>query len=76
MLTEFKKYGFYELDYMSIPDAKLISQSNFHFSWGVSGSITRWQNEQSIINLSKESNSLVAVWHIKGTKQFNNSPSL
>lgn len=71
MLIEFKKYGFYQLDYLVIGQPAIFTQSNYHYSWGVSASITGWNRTDVVKELDK--NCLIAAWHLKGTHQFNNS---
>lgn len=73
MTIEFKKYGFYELCYSSLVESTIFTQCNYHYSWGVSGSIMGWSSEQSVINMAKDNSSIVAAWHLKGTHKFNNS---
>lgn len=76
MNTDFKRHGIVDL-YTCLPHySKIVAQLNYHYSWGTSVSVLGWKDEQSAIDLAAESDCIVAAWHIKGTKQFNNSPTL
>lgn len=71
MVTEFNKYGFYQLDYLVIGKPVIFTQSNYRFSWGVCVSITGWSKAASVDELDRKC--IVAAWHLKGTHKFNNS---
>lgn len=46
------------------PDDKCITQSNYHFSFGISVGFMSWANEFSFAALD----SIVALWRVKALK--------
>lgn len=64
--------GYSTIEYQNIVENTMITQSNYPFSTGIEVSMRGWYNED-IMQLCSH---LVAAWHVKGTKQFNNSSTL
>lgn len=64
--------GYSTIEYNNIVDNTIISQSNYPFSTGTEVVIVGWYDEY----MMKSCSSVVAAWHVKGTKQLNNSPTV
>lgn len=63
--------GYTSIEHITQAGNTKLTQSNYPLSTGIEVVMLSWYSE----GIMKGCSNVVAAWHVKGTKQFNNSPA-